>query len=83
MKKAKAHGIGVHSQEEIIEFGKNDMRVLSDLLSDKPFFFGDEPTLVSTVRILVFFQDQSKQHANVEICVSTFVDYFPLCILMD
>lgn len=47
MKKAKAHGIGVHSQEEILEFGKNDLRVLSDLLSDRPFFFGDEPSLVS------------------------------------
>lgn len=47
MKKAKAHGIGVHSQEEILEFGKNDLGVLSDLLSDRPFFFGDEPTLVS------------------------------------
>lgn len=51
MKKAKAHGIGVHSQEEILEFGKNDLRVLSDLLSDRPFFFGDEPTIVSTVFI--------------------------------
>ncbi|XP_063546726.1 failed axon connections [Cydia strobilella] len=49
MKKAKAHGIGVHSQEEIIEFGKNDLRVLSDLLSDRPFFFGDEPTLLDVV----------------------------------
>lgn len=48
MKKAKAHGIGVHSQDEIVELGKNDLRVLSDLLSDRPFFFGDEPTLVST-----------------------------------
>lgn len=47
MKKAKAHGIGVHSQEEILEFGKNDLRVLSGLLSDRPFFFGNEPTLVS------------------------------------
>lgn len=47
MKKAKAHGIGVHSQDEIVELGKNDLRVLSDLLSDRPFFFGDEPTLVS------------------------------------
>ncbi|VVD00950.1 unnamed protein product [Leptidea sinapis] len=37
MKKAKAHGIGVHSQEEIIDFGKNDLRVLSDLLADKPW----------------------------------------------
>ncbi|XP_013189431.1 failed axon connections [Amyelois transitella] len=49
MKKAKAHGIGVHSQEEIVEFGKNDLRVLSDLLSDRPFFFGDEPTLLDVV----------------------------------
>ncbi|KAJ0183903.1 hypothetical protein K1T71_000326 [Dendrolimus kikuchii] len=49
MKKAKAHGIGVHSQDEIIEFGKNDLRVLSDLLSVKPFFFGDEPTLLDIV----------------------------------
>ncbi|XP_041987320.1 failed axon connections [Aricia agestis] len=49
MKKAKAHGIGVHSQEEILEFGKNDLRVLSDLLSDKPFFFGDEVTLLDVV----------------------------------
>lgn len=47
LKKAKAHGIGVHSQDEIIEFGKNDLRVLSNLLADRPFFFGDEPTLVS------------------------------------
>ncbi|XP_068633091.1 failed axon connections [Battus philenor] len=49
MKKARAHGIGVHSQEEIIEFGKNDLRVLSDLLAEKPFFFGDEPTLLDVV----------------------------------
>lgn len=47
MKKAKAHGIGLHSQEEIIELGKNDLRALSDLLSDKPFVFGNEPTLVN------------------------------------
>lgn len=49
MKKAKAHGIGVHSEEEIMELGKNDLRVLSDLLSDRPFFFGDEPTLLDVV----------------------------------
>lgn len=47
MKKARAHGIGVHSQEEIVELGKSDLRALSDLLADKPFMFGNEPTLVS------------------------------------
>lgn len=44
----KAQGIGVHKPEEIEEFGKHDLKVLSDILADKPFFFGDEPTNVST-----------------------------------
>lgn len=47
MKKAKAHGIGLHAEDEIIEFGKCDLRVLSEYLGDRPYFFGDEPTLVS------------------------------------
>lgn len=46
-KKVRAHGIGVHKPEEIEEFGHNDLMVLSDLLGDKPFFFGDSPTTVS------------------------------------
>lgn len=46
-KKVKAQGIGVHKPEEIEEFGKHDLKVLSDMLADKPFFFGDEPTTVS------------------------------------
>lgn len=49
-KKVKAQGMGVHKPEEIIEFGQNDLKVLSDMLADKPFFFGDEPTIVSTKR---------------------------------
>lgn len=47
-KKVKAQGIGVHKPEEIVEMGKEDLKALSELLADKPFFFGDEPTLVST-----------------------------------
>lgn len=43
----KAQGLGVHKPEEIEEFGKQDLKVLSELLADKPFFFGDEPTIVS------------------------------------
>jgi glutathione S-transferase len=43
----KAQGIGVHKPDEILEFGKSDLKVLSDMLADKPFFFGDEPTTVS------------------------------------
>lgn len=39
--------MGVHSSEEINEFGQSDLKVLSDMLADKPFFFGDDPTTVS------------------------------------
>nr|CAD7398240.1 unnamed protein product [Timema cristinae] len=48
-KKVKAQGIGVHKPEEITEFGQNDLKVLSDMLADKPFFFGDEPTTLDVV----------------------------------
>lgn len=49
LKKVKAQGIGVHSPEEIDEFGRNDLKVLSDMLGDKPYFFGDEPTTLDAV----------------------------------
>ncbi|KAG0721615.1 Failed axon connections [Chionoecetes opilio] len=48
-KKVRAHGIGVHKPEEIEEFGHNDLMVLSDLLGDKHFFFGDSPTTLDVV----------------------------------
>jgi len=48
-KKAQAQGMGVHSEEEIKEFGKRDLLALNELLGDKPFFFGDEPTLLDIV----------------------------------
>ncbi|XP_056640545.1 failed axon connections isoform X3 [Diorhabda carinulata] len=48
-KKVKAQGMGVHSAEEINEFGQQDLKVLSDMLADKPFFFGDEPTNLDVV----------------------------------
>ncbi|XP_044756704.1 failed axon connections isoform X1 [Coccinella septempunctata] len=48
-KKVKAQGIGVHSPEEINTFGQSDLKVLSDMLADKPFFFGDEPTTLDVV----------------------------------
>ncbi|XP_055923274.1 failed axon connections isoform X2 [Eupeodes corollae] len=55
-KKLKAHGIGVHSAEEIEEFGKNDLKVLSDMLAYKPFFFGDEITTLDVVAFAVLSQ---------------------------
>ncbi|ABS61730.1 conserved hypothetical protein [Parvibaculum lavamentivorans DS-1] len=40
-----AQGIGRHSAEEIYELGAKDLAALATLLGDKPFFFGDIPTL--------------------------------------
>jgi len=48
-KKVRAHGIGVHKPEEIQEFGQNDLKVLSDLLGDKDFFFGEKPSTLDVV----------------------------------
>lgn len=48
-KRVKAHGLGVHTPEEIEEFGRCDLKVLSDMLADKPFFFGDDPSMLDVV----------------------------------
>ncbi|MEP0707735.1 glutathione S-transferase family protein [Parvibaculum sp.] len=40
-----AHGIGRHAAEEIYGFGKQDLAAMAAMLGDKPFFFGDKPTL--------------------------------------
>ncbi|XP_043242731.1 failed axon connections-like [Amphibalanus amphitrite] len=48
-KAVKAVGLGVHKSEEIEDLGKSDLKALSDQLQDKPFFFGDEPTLLDIV----------------------------------
>lgn len=48
--------MGVHSVEEIEEFGKHDLQVLSDMLDCKPFFFGDEPTNLDVVAFAVLSQ---------------------------
>lgn len=41
--------MGRHSPEEIYEFGKQDLKSLSQLLGDRKFFFGDQPHLLDCV----------------------------------
>ncbi|XP_019864850.1 failed axon connections isoform X2 [Aethina tumida] len=66
-KKVKAQGIGVHSAEEVMEFGQQDLKVLSDMLADKPFFFGDEPTNLDVVVFAhlaqIYFIDKEVSYA--------------------
>ncbi|KAF7990409.1 hypothetical protein HCN44_000214 [Aphidius gifuensis] len=55
-KKLKAQGMGVHTAEEIEQFGCDDLKALCDLLADKPFFFGDEPTTLDVVAFSLLAQ---------------------------
>jgi len=58
----KARGMGQYKPNEIMEFGRNDLKVLSDTLADKPFFFGDEPATLDIVAFAtlaqIYFIDQ-------------------------
>lgn len=49
LKKVRATGIGVHSADEIVQMGKDDLQVLIDMLGDKAFFFGQQPTTLDVV----------------------------------
>lgn len=39
----KAAGFGSYTNDEVDEMGKKDLKVLSETLGEKQFFFGDEP----------------------------------------
>ena len=41
--------MGVHTAEEIENFGKKDLLTLSEMLGEKEFFFGDEPAMLDLV----------------------------------
>merc|ERR1711981_945209 len=49
LKKVRANGMGVHTAEEINNFGKKDLQTLSEMLGEKEFFFGDEPAMLDMV----------------------------------
>ena len=75
----KAQGMGVHKPEEIIEFGQNDLKVLSDMLADKPFFFGDEPTTVSMISHLEVRHPRCVGSIRKNLCITCTVKHN--CIL--
>ena len=49
IKKVKAAGFAGYTAEEIEQFAKDDLKVLSDLLGEKQFFFGDDPNHLDLV----------------------------------
>lgn len=62
-KKVKAQGLGVHSAEEILEFGKMDLKVLEETLGTNQFFFGEKPSNLDVVAFAhlcqIYFVDKS------------------------
>lgn len=40
----RGHGLGIHSGDEIHAIGKRDVGALADVLGEKPYFLGNEPT---------------------------------------
>jgi len=49
VQQAVGHGLGRHTDKEIYDFGKSDLKALSQLLADKEYFFGKEPHLLDCV----------------------------------
>jgi glutathione S-transferase len=45
----RAHGLGRHRPEEILELGKADVSAVATMLGDKPFLFGEQPTSFDAV----------------------------------
>ena len=43
IRKLKAAGFAGYTEAEMEEFGKRDFQVLSELLGEKEFFFGEDP----------------------------------------
>ena len=67
------HGLGRHSLDEIIHFSCQDIQAISNLLSDKKFFLGDEPSridctifghLVQFLFIPMDFPQKKFMHSN-------------------
>jgi glutathione S-transferase len=54
-KSLEGHGMGKHTAEEVYAIGNRDLIALSGFLSDKQFFFGNEPTLLDAAAYAMVF----------------------------
>jgi len=80
--KSKIHGIGRHSIEEFTEFAAQDLKALSNILGDKKFFNGDEPTNIDCamfghlVQFVYMPMDMPHKHYILKECknLADFVD---------
>jgi len=45
VKSAHGHGIGRHSEDEVKKIGLADLKAFSEYLGNKPFLFGEKPSI--------------------------------------
>jgi glutathione S-transferase len=75
VKSCDAHGLGRHSEEEVMQIAEESFTRLSDFLGEKAYFLGDKPSsldasafgLLSQFMIASFdtpMSDMAKQHSN-------------------
>jgi len=88
LKQIHGHGMGRHTEEEIFQLGKKDLKTLSDFLADKPYFMGDKPSildasafgmLVNILRCPVEspLKEYARGHKNlVDFCDRTMQQYY-------
>lgn len=77
MKKVKAAGFNGYTPEEIEQFGKDDLKVLSELLGDKQFFFGDDPNhldLVAFSQIALVLNVDDSENNGVKCPLKEFIN---------
>lgn len=85
-----AHGLGRHSEAEIIEIGVRDITALANFLGDKPYFLGDQPSSLDASAYGVLAQmtkfsglssplyDAARGHQNLMDFINRFHErYFP------
>lgn len=46
LEQLQGHGLGRHTQEEAYLIGRQDLAAISEFLGQKPYFMGEQPTLV-------------------------------------
>lgn len=88
-KQLHARGMGRHSEEVIVAQGKADLDALSEMLGDKPYFLGDQPSSIDAcifgflgVSVYVEGNNPLFRHAAsldnlVKYCERMRAEYFP------
>jgi glutathione S-transferase len=89
------HGMGRHSEAEIYAFGKADIVAIANILGDKPFIHGEQPSRVDAVvfSYVVNFivpafesplRDETLKHANlIDYNQRMMTTYFPEMVAAD